>query len=1050
MSRSLNDNQRLAATAPGSVAIMAGAGTGKTFTLAHRYLHHVVVDGMSPLSIVAATFTDKAAHELRSRIRGLMRRSNVADDLIAEVESAQISTIHSLCQRICRDFAHRIGMSPDFGILDNTYTPAWQQEKLDEAIGKIPQAAIDAIGYNWLVKHLPIMLKDPLGSLQALQLGSQNWSELCESFSRRTIEELQRSDEWLSAMAVLPTIGGAGDDLIEKARSITVTAMNDLAVTGDASAFAEALGSFTRRGGSKSKWREGELDIAKEHLKGIKAKWTDVSELALLRLNEFDETVIAILPHLRTAFEIVWGYFDEEKRNENVLDFNDLERYALALLENAEVAAHYRERWRAILIDEFQDTNTIQAKIIELLSSGTRLTIVGDEKQSIYGFRRADVAVFERFRSKIESSDGGSIVDIDVTFRTHSELVDATNCVFADLLSGRYQPLTSNKDTAKVAGPHLRLIEVGESDVKDDAAKSVIEARQIASEIKRLNADSGIPFSEFAVLSRKWAPLGLIQDALSAEGIPSSNVGGGSLLDTREALDSYSMLGFLAEPNDDIPLVAVLRSPYFAVSDHRLFRLARAKKVGSSWWSAIQYDPSFANEVSKLRELLAMPFVSASAVLKRAESVTGYRAVVGNLPFAERRLADLDGLHDLCLSLAKRGRGDVFSVARYLRDAIRFEVEIPRPNLESADAVNLLTIHRSKGLEWDIVIIPNLGSRNRPDTDQIAIDPEIGVSIQRKSDDHEKQTPSMYTLIKGEKKRRDLDELKRLYYVAVTRAREMVVLSVGDPGDSGSPIAKLRPSLESAGVEPEIIEFDRELAELPSPRPAEPLEMPSVINTEPIPNVPTELPVTALTVFARCPRQFEYQVMSGHPGDTTEGSDAMEIGRIAHFAIQNQMYDVAAIERQFIGASSETVADACRLARVFRDDDVYSSLRGDSIKYEVPFRETFEGITFNGVADLVLDDMVVDHKTDSEADPAEHRLQLWVYANSLNKPRAAISYLRHSILYEYSPDEMADAGEHVREIIESLKAGNFEATPGERVCGRCKFNYICERRFTSI
>lgn len=1050
MSHSLNIDQERAATASGSVAIMAGAGTGKTFTLAHRYMHHIVADGLSPLSIVAATFTDKAANELRSRIRKLLRESNLDDEIIAEVESAQISTIHALCQRICRDFSYRIGIAPDFGILDKTYAPAWQQEKFDEAIGLIPKASLDAIGYNWFVGQLPKMMSDPLLTREALAADPSNWEEICREMQDQAKRELIESDEWNDAADLLPTVSGTADDKLEIVRLNIVAQINAFANGGSYEEFRASFTGFRTNLGSGKNWDEDHLVTARAVIARLRSKRESVEVALGLELNEHDQTVIEILPHLRIAFETVSNYLDSAKRAENVLDFNDLERYAVELLANDDIAAHYHERWRAILVDEFQDTNPVQAKIIERLTPSSRLTIVGDEKQAIYGFRRADVTVFERFRSTITAASDGEVVELDKTFRTHHDLVECTNRLFDGVLGDRFKPLASERLHSKTTAPHLTFFEVGESEEKNTHGQAVVEARHIADEIERIHRETGIPYSEFAILTRTWKPLNVIQDVLSANGIPSVKVGGGSLLDTREAQDCYSMLAFLSEPHDDIPLIAILRSPYFAVSDKLLFELSAMKADGRSWWTIIQDSPEFAEKVSVLNELLASPHVSASATLDLAERMTGYRAIVGNLPFPDRRIADLDGVHDLCRDLAKRGRGDVFSVARYIREALRSDIDIPRPTIDASEAVNLLTIHRSKGLEWDVVFVPALGGKKRSDTEQIMIDAEIGVSLQTKSDDHDKETPAIFTLIRENKKKRERDEERRLLYVAVTRARESAILSVGSKGDKNAAIELLRPFFDDAGIETETIEFSPDLAALPTPRPAEPIEMPDSVNIDPIPNVPTDLPVTALAVYSRCPRQFEFQIMNGHPGDVSEGGNAMEIGSIAHHAIETGRFEPHELTIDFIDASMEAIDEAAELAVRFRDESVYESLRNGTVQYEVPFRETFEGITFNGIADIVTDDMVVDHKTDSVMEPSDHLIQLWLYARAFGKRRAAIAYLRHSVLYEYSAEEMAAADELVRVSISKLKEGQMDADPAEEKCGRCRYNYICDRRFSSI
>ncbi|MBK6751624.1 MAG: UvrD-helicase domain-containing protein [Acidobacteria bacterium] len=186
----LTPDQKRAATAVGSVAVTAGAGTGKTSMLAARYLHHVQTDGMSPLSVVAVTFTDKAADELRSRIRKTLNAELGDEKVIAEVEAAQISTMHALASRICRDFYDLAEIPPDFSILDDTAKPLWMAEKFEEAVSLIDPDIFRTLGFSWLTSAISVLLKDPYSSDQALSLGADQWKDTIERLQPR---RLQRS-----------------------------------------------------------------------------------------------------------------------------------------------------------------------------------------------------------------------------------------------------------------------------------------------------------------------------------------------------------------------------------------------------------------------------------------------------------------------------------------------------------------------------------------------------------------------------------------------------------------------------------------------------------------------------------------------------------------------------------------------------------------------------------------------------------------------------------------------------------------------------------------
>jgi len=207
----LNPDQKRAVQAVGSVAVTAGAGTGKTAMLAKRYVHHVVEHKLSPLQIVAATFTDKAAAELRSRIREEMQKTG-NDVQTAEVDAAQISTIHSLAARICRDFYDIAGIPADFTLMDETEAGMRSVIWFREAVSKIDPAIIDRLGYSWLISALQELFRDPIASAEAFERGSSRWKDAIEAARHQAVLKLQRCQAWLDAENILERYSGTAAD----------------------------------------------------------------------------------------------------------------------------------------------------------------------------------------------------------------------------------------------------------------------------------------------------------------------------------------------------------------------------------------------------------------------------------------------------------------------------------------------------------------------------------------------------------------------------------------------------------------------------------------------------------------------------------------------------------------------------------------------------------------------------------------------------------------------------------------------------------------------
>ncbi|MEJ2356510.1 MAG: UvrD-helicase domain-containing protein [Deinococcales bacterium] len=886
--------QARAATHPGSVAVVAGAGTGKTHMLAHRYLFHLE-QGLQPLEIVAVTFTERAAAELRARIRSLVRRAwPERPDVPVALEAAQISTLHALAARVCRDHPEAAGVPPDFSVLDELEGQLWLAERLDEALADLPAEVFVELPYADVRSALAALLHDPIEADVAFEQDPTAWPERVARARRQALEELTSEPGWQAAAAIVRGAKGEEGDRAEIARASAVAGL-ELLERGEVEAALDAFDRVNLQGGRKAAWPGGELTQDKDALRLLRERARAAARegAITLVLGPVDERLAALLPQVRGAFEAVRDALAAEKRRRRVLDFADLEVHALRALRRPEVRAHYAARWRAVLVDEFQDTNPAQERLLDLLTEGMTVTVVGDEKQSIYGFRGADVEVFRRHRARLREEAGGdAVIAMDASFRAHGALTSSLNRAFAPVLGELHQPLRAQRTEAPVEGPYVsaHLVE-GEG---GKARLQVGEARLIATLLKGL-LDAGLPVwdkdmqqhrplrpDDIAVLTRTWQPLGVYGEVLPALGVPAVHSGGGNLLDTREAKDATALLRFLADPRDDVALAALLRSPFFAVDDPTLYRFAQAlprvdgdderkpredggAEAGEAgaqrsagrrtpayvpWWNALQetseLPPALDDARRVLRELLASGTWPPTRRLRLADALTGYTAVLSGLAGAERRLADWTGFLDFVATL-ERGLGDAFSVVRRLRRLLRAAVEVPRPVLQAEGAVSLLTIHRSKGLEWPVVVVADLARGSRNHGPRMLFRRDQGIAFRLQDDDGGAADPALYTLLRRDARRREEAEAQRVLYVALTRARDRLLLTAAGTGGGG--LELLAPGLEAAGVAPEVIEHDPALAAYPPP-PA-----PEVGETEPAPVVldPSTLGPAARSVEPKRP-----------------------------------------------------------------------------------------------------------------------------------------------------------------------------------------------------
>ena len=838
---SLTEQQQKAAYANGSVAVIAGAGTGKTHMLAERYLYHLRLHELSPLEIVAVTFTDKAAAELRSRIRlAVSQQLPERPDLLAELEAAQISTIHALAMRICQEHPQAADVSPDFTVLDELEGMVRVNQWLDEALDCLPVELYAQIPYSLMSQALQTLLKDPIAAEQALAQNTEKWQQLALLLQAKAVSELLQHPTWQQASMTLQSyVGKNGDRLELETRQPALQAMIAVELGENITESLSVITELKINVGSKKNWLEGGLEIVKQTIKELR----ELVEKALkdglvsLEFGAVDEQLKTMLTALQAAFNSVRNHIHQAKRRSRILDFADLEIGALQALQDEQVQFYYAQRWQAFLVDEFQDTNPVQSEILQILTKNALLTIVGDAKQSIYGFRRADVEVFQSWRDRIISC-GGKEEILSTSFRTHKQLVNNINNIFAPLLNNLHQNLDAHRRESPNFHPSIQVYTVQAEPDINKPQRLRVEADHLAKLLKQM-LDERTPVydkktallrpmqpGDIAILSRTWEPLEVYGEALSSVGIPVALAGGGNLLATREAKDGWALLRFLADPSDDLALVAVLRSPFFAVSDRVLFTFVQSQrdytteqdeKAKNNWWEKLKLSDiaELQRPVQVLGELLGdRNLEPPTRLLQLANHLTGYTAVITNLPGAARRETDWRGFVELVRQL-EHGSNDVFTAVRRLKQLAAAEIEIPRLPLSANDAVALMTIHAAKGLEWSVVVIPDL-TRSQPHTSEtVYFDPAYGVALKLEDEQGETQKPVLYVCLEHLRKTREETEALRVLYVALTRARDQLILTATDA--SGGNLSRLEPGLTAAGIAINTIPFNLELAQPPVP-----------------------------------------------------------------------------------------------------------------------------------------------------------------------------------------------------------------------------------------
>ena len=773
------------------LCVVAGAGTGKTRVLTERVVHRVVRRGADLRRMLAITFTEKAAAEMKHRLAAALAEAG-RTTAREEVETAAISTIHAFCARLLREFAVEAGVDPQFRVLDEVASGARRDEALESFVAEIAVGDPDAFA---ALAELPG--GDPAGTLLDVWIRARESGRDLAAFvavpaglpARADLLATLRED----VAGAVDAAAGAAKGSQDKARAARVALSAfpaDEAPPLDLGAAVAALkGSFT-------------LQVApavKPWLANVRGGCDALLEVLA------EESLLPLRARLAAAVVRLEDLYATAKGGGRELDFTDLERRAVALLESrTDVRAAVRERWTDVLVDEFQDVNPLQARLVDLVRAERALFVVGDPKQSIYGFRGSAVEVFEERRRDVAASDARGEVTLAESFRSRAEVLAVVNRVFErDFPLGA--PLAAARSFAPAARPCAELFTVPADDAESGReAESAWIAQRIVDLVEGPQAiHVAAPtdedphavrragFGDVAILLRAMTNVKLLERALTARDVPYVVLKGRGFFEAREVVDLANLLECADNPRDDLVLAAVLRSPACGLTDDGLFALCRVREdraladvLGGADVPGLpaRDRKALARFVAVWRELREMrASESLSALVDHALAATRLETLALARPNGRQRAANLRKVRALARSADADGRGDLRSFLRSVRDLREREVretEAPASG-GSSGAVSLLTVHAAKGLEFPVVFVPDLGRGEGAEHAPVTSHAADGLGLQAASEatPFADVKPWAFRTIRERNAERERAEEDRLLYVAMTRAEEHLVLS---------------------------------------------------------------------------------------------------------------------------------------------------------------------------------------------------------------------------------------------------------------------------------
>ncbi len=766
----LTDEQKKAVTETGSnILVSAGAGTGKTRVLVERFLH-LVSNGVAVTEILTLTYTEKAANEMKKRIMdglALLGRERERRGL----ESAYISTIHAFAARILREHPFEAGVDPDFRVIESEESDFLKEQALDEALEKLCEKG------NEVFELLKIYSEKDVraGVLKVFDAARHDGMTLKQFFT------------FSIPLKEHPPV----DRLLEKAGEKQL---------------AEEFGNFQKNPG----WTWDTLEEFRVWMKGFSRKrsgaWPEIKEACesfmAAKIEAFMKTWTARFEGLALSFEEI---YEARKKERGFLDFDDLQMRALALFKKQDKVSvkfleRYRKKFQQIMVDEFQDTNPLQLELIETLSDGKNLFLVGDYKQSIYSFRGAEPALFLAKEKQYGKAANGLCIPLVKNFRTAEPVLEFINSFFEELWredAVQFKGLVSGAE--KSANPEVEMIRVTKKEDESMDVARMREAEQIAARMEELH-EAGTAYGDMAVLFQVMTDIGLYEQALKKRGIPYYSVAGTGFYHQPEIRDMVSFLSFLENPLSDIPLAAALRSPLFQVSDASLYRLSRQAKQADTpakmtpLYEGVKQFEKIADipdaEKEKIRfflrvssELLAVKDrLKLTELLDSILEKTSYELTVLADSQGVRRYANLKKMVNLAREFESV---EPLALGAFLRTLRRLETHEVRESeaqveaRESGRVVQLISVHRAKGLEFKVVFCADLAREKRNDqSGWLKAEPGQGYAMEVWNDKAaEWEEPASWLKLKENLETKKKQEWKRLFYVAATRAKERLIFT---------------------------------------------------------------------------------------------------------------------------------------------------------------------------------------------------------------------------------------------------------------------------------
>lgn len=1126
MSKNPTPEQALAInTIKSNVSLLAGAGSGKTYVLMKRFVQILRADlSVNPTNIVAITFTRKAADEIKGRVRQAVGEcvEQAQTDLerlrwqehLQKVESAPISTIHSLCSRILRDNPVETQLDPEFTILEDFEAQDFFKETLQQYLRKnIKENAalrrlVQTYGVNSFVNQVTA-LGDKLSEL---------------------VREDNLAEPYLKAKEELPALQ---QKLVAAVREVIEAREALGAKTKGRQTLTEAAGLLDEM---QKQLLAPEPDCSLLDASGVvkvsgKALAAELTNLKNLR-QELNNVLLNakgcdLVQDWLAVLQEFYACLSARKQENNVLFNDDLDLLAIEHLQkNEALRQKYQERYKYIMVDEFQDTNERQRQLIYLLCGNkldntNNLFIVGDVKQSIYRFRHADVSVFNKVKEDI-AQNAGQNLSMKTNFRSTQSIVESCNTAFCQLMDlPKEEICLEHHEGANTGGAKVCLLQVpykskdDELGAKEDKWQKEAEAiaAYLQQELPKVEPQLR-PGASKAILLRAMTHCEILRQTLQGYGINCVVVKGKGFYEQQEVLDILNLLAALHNRYASLELAGALRSNYFGLDDATLTQLFWQTENDKPLWDVLQAVGSGELQLNLQPEQQAL-------AMQAAERLCSLRQVAALMALPElfaqlwdelkpefvlsqqengpSKLANVKKLRRLAQQYCQTKQASLAEWLQNVKDLRASSSKEPAATVQADDALQIMTIHNSKGLEFDLVILPQLDKPVKGDTASIKYLPGkegeqglLGIKVPDK--EMQLQNSGVYELAKARDSELEEEESRRLLYVAMTRAQKQLLM-VGAVAEEKLPEAVIGlPAAKGWWQQLQAVyeaDWNKQESSCPWVRLlcADALS-PAVVQQgeqqklalEPLALAPlpayaacgrTCFTASALQTYLHCKRQYYYQQVLAVPEleQTVAGEQAHELpasvtGSIVHKALE--LYNGYNAEAVFAIALDEfapgaAATQAKSMFDAYISSDLYKALPKKQ-KRELEFVQPLQQeLAAEGVIDLLAFDeddkmIIVDYKTGTPPEPDEVKLgyayQLALYKDAAEKlypgkrvVRAELHFLQNMSVWQLPLDKsyLQEAVELCEEISGKGEEDDFACICNES-CAYCHYAYLCPQK----